>query len=69
MFGNAVMVYELADFVIRYIQSFSLSGMSDIEELHAEANRRVATLRNDQEALKRTVSAPRNPDGSWDYRT
>lgn len=53
MFGNAVMIYELTDFVIAYISAFALT--SDIEGLHAEAKRRVSEARTQQAALEARV--------------
>ncbi|GAA3388869.1 hypothetical protein [Cryptosporangium minutisporangium] len=43
MFGNAVMIYELTDFVIGYIRSFTLGG--DLEGLRADAKKRVDDAR------------------------
>lgn len=50
MFGNAVMICELTDFVIGYIESFSLGG--DLDKLHAEARQRVKETRDRQKALE-----------------
>jgi hypothetical protein len=53
MFGNAVMIYELTDFVIRYISAFGLGN--DIERLHADAKKRVGEARVQQRALEARV--------------
>jgi len=50
MFGNAVMIFELTDFVIGYVEAFSLS--TDLNDLHADAKRRVKETRSQQRALE-----------------
>jgi hypothetical protein len=57
MFGNAVMIYELTDFVIGYIQAFTVS--TDLETFHVEATQRVQQTRDEQKALEEMA---RNPD-------
>ena len=60
MFGNAVMIYELTDFVIGYISAFGLG--TEIDQLHAEAKQRVAHTRTQQRALEaRVLSADIEP--------
>lgn len=49
--GNAILVYELTDFVISYIQSFSVDGIREILLLHEDAKRKIAELRENQQAL------------------
>jgi hypothetical protein len=56
MFGNAVMLYELADYVISFIQNFTPGGLRDLEDLHQEALRRVETTREDQQRLTEQVN-------------
>jgi hypothetical protein len=51
MFGNAVMIYELADFVIKFIETFTLGGVSELEALHHETLRRITKSHQDQERL------------------
>jgi hypothetical protein len=50
MFGNAVMIYELTDFVIDYIEAFTLS--TDLDAFHAEAKKRVQQTREQQKGLE-----------------
>jgi hypothetical protein len=57
MFGNAIMIYELAAFAIDFIASFTLGGVGELEALHQETLRRVAKAHEDQERL--TASANR----------
>lgn len=49
MFGNAVLIYELSDFVIGYVRAFALDN--DLEPLHAEAIQRLHVARDTQQAL------------------
>lgn len=51
MFGNAIMIYELTDFVISYIDGFIVRGASDIQQVHSDAVGRIAKLREEQERL------------------
>ncbi len=50
MFGNAIVIFELTDFVIGYIRGFALGG--DLDQLHQEAKRRVGQAREQQRALE-----------------
>lgn len=50
--GNAILVYELTDFLITYIKSFELQGMSEIEKLHSSMKIEVKQLRNEEEKRK-----------------
>ncbi|MBP2323106.1 hypothetical protein JOF56_003491 [Kibdelosporangium banguiense] len=50
MFGNAVLIYELADFVIGYVQGFVLND--GLAELHREAQDRISSARTAQQALR-----------------
>lgn len=45
MLGNAVLIFEVADFVISFITSFAPSGMSEVERLWRESQRRLESLR------------------------
>jgi hypothetical protein len=57
MLGNAIMIYELTDFVIRYIEGFTVNGAADIEKLHNETKQKIADLRNQQKALEQRAMA------------
>jgi hypothetical protein len=57
MLGNAIMIYELTDFVIRYIEGFTVNGATDIEKLHNETKQKIADLRNQQKALEQRAMA------------
>lgn len=58
MFGNAIMIYELTDFVISYIESFVVRGASEIEEIHTDECSRIAALRREHEQLVAEAEAP-----------
>jgi hypothetical protein len=49
MFGNAVLIYELSDFVIGYLRAFGLDN--DLAPLHDEAIQRLRVARDTQRAL------------------
>lgn len=51
MFGNAITIYELSDFVISFIKDFSPSGSGELNALHAETIRRIDKARSSQQAL------------------
>jgi hypothetical protein len=51
MFGNAIMLYELADYVIGFVENFTPEGLQDLEDLHRDALRRVETTREAQNRL------------------
>lgn len=51
MFGNGIMIYELADFVIGFIENFAPGGFHELEDLHRETLRRIEKTLNDQERL------------------
>lgn len=51
MFGNAIMIYELAAFAIDFIANFTLGGVAELEALHQETLRRIAKAHEDQERL------------------
>ena len=55
MFGNAIMLYELTDFVIGFVENFTPGGLHDLEELHRQAQQHVETIRADQQRLSESV--------------
>jgi uncharacterized protein YigA (DUF484 family) len=57
MFGNAIMIYELAAFAIDFIANFTLGGMPEVEALHQDTMSRIAKAHEAQERL--TASANR----------
>ncbi|MFJ7214671.1 hypothetical protein [Amycolatopsis sp. NPDC098790] len=59
MFGNAIVIYELTDFVIGYVAGFALSG--DLDQLHREARDRVDQTRAEQRALEERLRGENVP--------
>ena len=51
MFGNAVMIYELAAFAIDYIANFTLGGVTELERLHRDTMSEIAKADEAQERL------------------
>jgi hypothetical protein len=58
MFGNAVMIFELTDFVIDYINAFSLDGMAELDAIHRDTKQRIAATRADQTVLENQIKGP-----------
>jgi len=58
MIGNAVMMFELADFVIGYIQSFSLGGEAELAVMHRDTMQRSVRIQAEQEELERLAGRP-----------
>jgi hypothetical protein len=56
MLGNAILIYELTEYVIRHIEGFTVVGNDDIEALNRENQARMATLRKQQRDLQKQVS-------------
>ena len=51
LFGNVVTIYEMTDFVIDYIESFSPGGFHELDTLHQETLERIEKARVGQEEL------------------
>lgn len=66
LFGNAILVLELADFMIRFIEGFELTD--DVEGLHQDALARLVELRTRAAALEKQVRE-RGGDGLLAERT
>ncbi|RLC19743.1 MAG: hypothetical protein DRI57_06430 [Deltaproteobacteria bacterium] len=50
--GNAIIVYELLDFIINYVDLFSISGIEEINEIYSNAcdeNKRLLGKENERE--------------------
>ncbi len=50
--GNAILVYELTDFVINYIETFEIEGVNEILELYKQESKRLEKLLVEQKGLK-----------------
>ena len=55
--GNALLVYELTDFAIRFITDFRLRGTNDIEAIHKEMLRTIGALRDEQKSLRKQAES------------
>jgi len=62
LLGNAFLVYELTDFVIRYLETFKISGMDDVTKLHHESIKRVNEIRVNNTRLRTQAMSERNED-------
>lgn len=58
MFGNAITIYEMADFVIGFISRFALGGVAELDALHQETLAQIARLRKDDERLVELAKSP-----------
>ncbi len=57
MFGNAIMIYELADFMIVFIRDFSPGGLIELDALHQETLDRIRRVRAEQQGLETRAQA------------
>jgi hypothetical protein len=58
MFGNAVMIFELTDFVINYINTFSLDGLAQLEKIHRDTQQQITATRTEQATLEDRAKSP-----------
>lgn len=56
--ANALLVYEITDFSIGFIESFELGGIQNIREIHNEMKRTIVLLRNEQKDLRKKAESP-----------
>lgn len=55
--GNAIIVYELLDFVIHYIETFKVAGLDEIDRIYrnaCEENKRLLAKENEREKRARS---------------
>ena len=57
LLGNAILVYELTDFVIGFIDGFTIQGTSEIHKLHEETKQEIGELRRQQKALEKDIQS------------
>ncbi|MCC5668347.1 hypothetical protein LC653_31935 [Nostoc sp. CHAB 5784] len=50
--GNAVLVYELTDFVIKYLQAFKIEGIVGINSVKSEIDRKIQRIQTEIQELK-----------------
>ena len=51
--ANAILVYELCDFVIEYIERFQIAGFNELQELRREEERSRQQFRQALETRKK----------------
>ena len=56
--GNALLVYELTDFAIQFIENFRLAGLDEVETIHKEMLKTIGTLRDEQQSLRKQAESP-----------
>jgi hypothetical protein len=57
LLGNAILVYELTDYAISFLEDFSVRGIAEINTLHTDAKKKLAELRVQQSELRRKTQA------------
>lgn len=62
MFGNSILIAELADFVIDFVERFTLGG--DLEEIHAQAKARIAENRTQDMVLEQQLRTATDVDAA-----
>ncbi len=53
--GNAILVYELTDYVIKFIEGFSIDGYAELLQLHTATQKKIKDLRQRQKQLESNV--------------
>lgn len=66
--GNAILVYELTDYVIKYIEAFDLTGHQELMRLYNETKAKTQELRKSQKDLE-AMSNRENVDASVKAQT
>jgi hypothetical protein len=65
---NAILVFELLDFVINYLQDAHVDGLVDIQGLHSEIMSNISTVREELSELRKRANAP-EIDPAWRDQT
>ncbi len=55
--GNAILIYEVTDFLINYIENFEINGLDDIFRLHKDTKSKVQELRRKESQLREQVKS------------
>jgi hypothetical protein len=55
--ANAILVYELANFTVEFLEKFQVKGINEVSHIHAETIRLVEENRTDIERLKKEAMA------------
>lgn len=59
MLGNAIMLYELADFVISYNSSFAMAGVNEIDDLYVAIKDKFDEVRQEAQTLEELANGPK----------
>lgn len=54
---NAILIYELTDFLINYIKNFRVKGIDVVKKTYNESQQRIATIKAELEELKQMAQA------------
>lgn len=55
LFKNAILVYEITDYVVKFTDEFALSGYTDLMYLHKEIQSEINTIRTHQKLLSKNA--------------
>jgi hypothetical protein len=56
--GNALLVYEMTDFVIKYIEQFQMDGLKETKDLPKQALKHIEETRNVEVRLREQANNP-----------
>jgi hypothetical protein len=60
--ANAILVYELTDYVIRYVEDFQLKGVQEIQRIQRSELKKLSELQKHQNDLKKRAKASSSED-------
>jgi len=55
--SNAILVYELAEFCVRFIETFQTAGVTEIRDLHKRMLNVIAELKREAHSLRKQAAA------------
>jgi hypothetical protein len=58
LLGNALLVYELTDFTINFIENFRLYGLDEIEAIHKDMQTTISQLRVNTKSRRKEAENP-----------
>jgi hypothetical protein len=60
--ANAILVYELTDYVIQYVEHFQLEGVEEILQIQRSELKKLSELQKHQSHLRKRARASSTPD-------
>ena len=60
--ANAILVYELTDYVIQYVEHFQLEGVEEILQIQHSELKKLSELKKHQNDLRKRAQASSTPD-------